>query len=336
MTKRKNQKQIVETPSDSEGETPSTKTKKTEMTAEEILEPHLQNPSATLAGKSLEEYVKYNGLLHRFNDKRSIPKYLPIFKFIQSQLEIGIEEIVNDDDNMAENNTELSDLKEDVKSMNKGLSSVQNELSKISKILTPKVSTQLPIKPNSYAQAVTSTPIPKENFNQNNQLKTIIIKATSNPDIVTPTIIDVKVKKIINESKTAAKIVNMKTTKASVIINSAENDNEKIETLIKKINEHSINNNSFKAYTPKKKDPTIVIKGVYMDNNITNIISQIQNNNSELENITDLENKIKFLFQMKKRNPKFMDLVFRVSPEIFQIINQKCSIISTLIFNTAK
>uniref|UniRef100_A0A834VEI6 Uncharacterized protein n=1 Tax=Sarcoptes scabiei TaxID=52283 RepID=A0A834VEI6_SARSC len=76
--------------------------------------------------------------------------------------EIGIEEIVNDDDNMAENNTELSDLKEDVKSMNKGLSSVQNELSKISKILTPKVSTQLPIKPNSYAQAVTSTPIPKE------------------------------------------------------------------------------------------------------------------------------------------------------------------------------
>ncbi|KAF7496250.1 hypothetical protein SSS_02404 [Sarcoptes scabiei] len=275
MTKRKNQKQIVETPSDSEGETPSTKTKKTEMTAEEILEPHLQNPSATLAGKSLEEYVKYNGLLHRFNDKR-----------------IGIEEIVNDDDNMAENNTELSDLKEDVKSMNKGLSSVQNELSKISKILTPKVSTQLPIKPNSYAQAVTSTPIPKENFNQNNQLKTIIIKATSNPDIITPTIIDVKVKKIINESKTAAKIVNMKTTKAS-------------------------------AYTPKKKDPTIVIKGVYMDNNITNIISQIQNNNSELENITDLENKIKFLFQMKKRNPKFMDLVFRVSPEIFQIINQK-------------
>ncbi|KAI7688717.1 hypothetical protein SSS_08999 [Sarcoptes scabiei] len=155
----------------------------------------------------------------------------------------------------------LSDLKEDVKSMNKGLSSVQNELSKISKILTPKVSTQLPIKPNSYAQAVTSTPIPKENFNQNNQLKTIIIKATSNPDIITPTIIDVKVKKIINESKTAAKIVNMKTTKASVIINSAENDNEKIETLIKKINEHSINNNSFKAYTPKKKDPTIVIKG---------------------------------------------------------------------------
>uniref|UniRef100_A0A834VFE8 Uncharacterized protein n=1 Tax=Sarcoptes scabiei TaxID=52283 RepID=A0A834VFE8_SARSC len=124
------------------------------------------------------------------------------------------EEIVNAEDNVAENNAELSDLKEDA-------------------------SAHSSIKPNSYAQAVTSTPIPKENFDQTNQLKTIIIKAPSNPDIVTPSMIYVNFEKNINESKTTAQILNMKTTKASVMINSAENDNARIESLIEKINDNN-------------------------------------------------------------------------------------------------
>ncbi|KAI7690511.1 hypothetical protein SSS_07628 [Sarcoptes scabiei] len=151
---------------------------------------------------------------------------------------------------------------------------MKNELSKISKAISPTASFKIQSHPATYAQAASLAPTAKNEAKLPSQTKTIVIRSTSDANPVNPTIMDNKVKKIISESKIKAKIVNIKTTKSSVIINSADENNENIENLIKSINNHSMNNNSFKAYTPRKLDPTIVIKGVSIDNNITTIISQ--------------------------------------------------------------
>ncbi|KAF7496383.1 hypothetical protein SSS_01074 [Sarcoptes scabiei] len=316
MTKRKN-KQTSELHSDSDGEVPNTKNKKMETSAESKLEPHLANPELTLAGLSLDEYMDLHDLLYQFGDKRSISKYLHVFEYISSQMKNRIAEIRLE----KQNSNKIETIESNLNKMNNNLESMNIEMHKMSKALTPRNVFQAPLKPISYAQATSSLPVMNQHQNQPNQLKTIILK--SNSDSTTPTIMDVKVKKIINETKTKAKIVNIKTTKSSVIINSAENDNKVIECLVNKINEHHFNSNSFKAYIPKKKDPTIVIKGVSIDNNVTTVVNQIKENNSEFENVDDINNKIKFLFKMKKKNPKFMDLVLRVSPDIYQIINQR-------------
>ncbi|KAF7496705.1 hypothetical protein SSS_04489 [Sarcoptes scabiei] len=190
--------------------------------------------------------------------------------------------------------------------------------SKQSKLLINKIH-----HPATYAQAASLAPTAKNEAKLPSQTKTIVIRSTSDANPVNPTIMDNKVKKIISDSKIKAKIVNIKTTKSSVIINSADENNENIENLIKSINNHSMNNNSFKAYTPRKLDPTIVIKGVSIDNNVTTIISQMIENNPQLANIENATNEIKFLFKRKNRNPRLMDLILRVSPRIFQTINQQ-------------
>ncbi|KAF7496112.1 hypothetical protein SSS_02836 [Sarcoptes scabiei] len=226
-----------------------------ETSAESKLEPHLANPELTLAGLSLDEYMDLHDLLYQFGDKRSISKYLHVFEYISSQMKNRIAEIRLE----KQNSNKIETIESNLNKMNNNLESMNIEMHKIHELTSGYESTS----------------------NQPNQLKTIILK--SNSDSTTPTIMDVKVKKIINETKTKAKIVNIKTTKSSVIINSAENDNKVIECLVNKINEHHFNSNSFKAYIPKKKDPTIVIKGVSIDNNVTTVVNQIKENNSEFE-----------------------------------------------------
>ncbi|KAF7496023.1 hypothetical protein SSS_09226 [Sarcoptes scabiei] len=324
MARRKSQNQAAaETHSESDSETPMAKAQKTEMSAEEVLEAHLKDPASTLSGRSLSEYVKLNGLLHKFSDKRSISKFLPVFKFIQTQIEIGLDQLLQEDDEDADSNNNLTDIKKNLKSIENGLSSMNIEMSKISKIFAPKISFQSPMKPNTYAQAVRSTPFQTENSSKTNQLKTIIVKSISESNQIPPAIIDSKVKKIINDSNIKAKIVNIKANKSSVVIKSADDDSKNIENLINKINSHSINGNTFKAYSPKKLDPTVVIKGVSIDNDITTIVSQITKNNSEFDKIVNINDKIKFIFKMKNRNPRLMDVVLRVAPEVFQIISQQ-------------
>ncbi|KPM10759.1 hypothetical protein QR98_0093210 [Sarcoptes scabiei] len=92
-----------------------------------------------------------------------------------------------------------------------------------------------------------------------------------------------------------------------------------MQSLIDIINKNPNFQNKFKAYTPKKTDPTIVLKGVSLDNDITTIVKQITSKNIEL---TGLDSDIKFLFKTKKAQAQqSMDLVFRVSPKVFQIIH---------------
>ncbi|KAF7496043.1 hypothetical protein SSS_00311 [Sarcoptes scabiei] len=136
---------------------------KTEMSAEEVLEAHLKDPASTLSGRSLSEYVKLN-----------------VFKFIQTQIEIGLDQLLQEDDEDTDSNNNLTDIKKNLKSIENGLSSMNIEMSKISKIFAPKISFQSPMKPNTYAQAVRSTPFQTENSSKTNQLKTIIVNQSRN------------------------------------------------------------------------------------------------------------------------------------------------------------
>ncbi|KAF7496245.1 hypothetical protein SSS_02411 [Sarcoptes scabiei] len=118
MARRKSQNQAAaETHSESDSETPMVKAQKTEMSAEEVLEAHLKDPASTLSGRSLSEYVKLNGLLHKFSDKRSISKFLPVFKFIQTQIEIGLDQLLQEDDEDTDSNNNLTDIKKNLKSI---------------------------------------------------------------------------------------------------------------------------------------------------------------------------------------------------------------------------
>ncbi|KAF7488701.1 hypothetical protein SSS_07470 [Sarcoptes scabiei] len=320
MTRTKN-KRSASLPSDSDNEFPKSKSKKTESYAEELLEPYLDDPEDSLSGLSLNEYLDINDLLFRFKDKKLIPRYLPVFEFASKQSKLLINKIQSA--NSEEKSCELSNIESNLNKLGGNIDVMKNELSKISKAISPTASFKIQSHPATYAQAASLAPTAKNEAKLPSQTKTIVIRSTSDANPVNPTIMDNKVKKIISESKIKAKIVNIKTTKSSVIINSADENNENIENLIKSINNHSMNNNSFKAYTPRKLDPTIVIKGVSIDNNITTIISQMIENNPQLANIENATNEIKFLFKRKNRNPRLMDLILRVSPRIFQTINQQ-------------
>uniref|UniRef100_A0A834RC11 Uncharacterized protein n=1 Tax=Sarcoptes scabiei TaxID=52283 RepID=A0A834RC11_SARSC len=316
MARRRNEAKILISSSENVEENITTRSKKLELSAEKILEPHFEDPSKTLSGLSLEKYLDFNDLLYQFSDKKNIPKYLHIFQFIATQIKNGVGKLTEENKQGVRINAKLDGLQQNFKSMS-------TEITKISKNTVPRFSIQASTKPSTFAEAARSIPNNNEP-SQTDQTKTIIIKPTSKSSQISGVIMDTKVKKIINESKIKAKIINIKTNKSSVVIKSADENNENIENLVKKINNDSkFNNKTFQAYIPKKRDPTIVLKGVFIDNNITELVSQIIDNNVELQNIENVTEKIKFLFKMNTRNPRLMDLVLRVDPEIFKIITSQ-------------
>ncbi|KAF7489737.1 hypothetical protein SSS_00180 [Sarcoptes scabiei] len=297
MARRRNEAKILISSSENVEENITTRSKKLELSAEKILEPHFEDPSKTLSGLSLEKYLDFNDLLYQFSDKKNIPKYLHIFQFIATQIKNGVGKLTEENKQGVRINAKLDGLQQNFKSMS-------TEITKISKNTVPRFSIQASTKPSTFAEAARSIPNNNEP-SQTDQTKTIIIKPTSKSSQIT-------------------KIINIKTNKSSVVIKSADENNENIENLVKKINNDSkFNNKTFQAYIPKKRDPTIVLKGVFIDNNITELVSQIIDNNVELQNIENVTEKIKFLFKMNTRNPRLMDLVLRVDPEIFKIITSQ-------------
>ena len=173
-----------------------------------------------------------------------------------------------------------------------------------------------PSKP-SYA-SILQNPSQTTPTNKKNQEDTIIINSSNN---TSTTIIESQIKSLIKSSPNKYKINHIKSTNKTVIIKTPKNT---INTnkLIKEINNNPKTNHLFNAYTPKAKDPTIVIKNVSTDTEIDSIINQICDHNEEL---TGLQNEIKFIFKINQDKPKTMNLAFRVSPKIFHIISNQLS-----------
>ncbi|KAF7490824.1 hypothetical protein SSS_01691 [Sarcoptes scabiei] len=217
-----------------------------------------------------------------------------------------------------QNSSELEKIFTELGKINQNISNLQLQVDKINqKIDTPTAPS--PIITKSYSQAL-QTQRPIQTYKHNTQEQKTIIVKSSTPNQIQPKILETQVKQIISQTKSNAKITKITTNKSAVVINSVETDQENFERLLKNLNDHPSNSNQFKAFTPKKLDPTITLKDVSIDNNISTIVTQLTNNNPELLN---KENGIKFLFKMKHYNPRYMNLVFRVSPEIYQIINDK-------------
>ncbi|KAF7489631.1 hypothetical protein SSS_08795 [Sarcoptes scabiei] len=281
----------------------------------------------TLTNETLEQYVIEPNLLRdltvsqnfdlldlysEIEDCELKQRYLDLSKTITNNLRKMTSPIQN------QNSSELEKIFAELGKINNNIANLQQQVDKINHKIDTPTTIHAPIN-RSYAQALqTKTPV-QAHKHANQEQKTIIVKS-STPNQIQPKIIETKVKEIITQTKTNAKITKITTKKTAVIIQSAENNQENFEKLLKNLNEHPSNSNQFKAFTPKKLDPTIVLKDVSIDNNITTIVSQLTTNNIELQN---QENGIKFLFKMKHYNPRFMNLVFRVSPEIYQIITDK-------------
>ncbi|KPM05191.1 hypothetical protein QR98_0036500 [Sarcoptes scabiei] len=307
MTRRKTKTRATTHPSECEDENccPSPNMRITDNQTIDKLESYLEDPTL-LIGLTIEEYLELNDILFDLDDEPR-KKFKVLFKYVSKYLKTEVKTL--------KTNNKLDKISEAITVVKDNMNSMSSEINKISQQVDSSRPPQT-IPQLSYSQALASRPIASPS---SDQLKTIIIKS-SNPDSVPPKVVESKVKSIINESNIKAKIVRISTNKSSVVIKSAEQKSENLSLLVQKINQHSSNRNSFKAFIPNKMDPTIIMKGVSIDNNLTTIINQITENNPLLENIN---NEIKFLFRIKTRNPNQMDIVFRVSPRVFDIISKK-------------
>ncbi|KAF7495295.1 hypothetical protein SSS_01016 [Sarcoptes scabiei] len=254
--------------------------------------------------------------------EKNIPKYLHIFQYIASQIKNGVGKLTEENKQGVRINAKLDGLKQNFKSMS-------TEITKISKNTVPRFSIQASTKPTTFAEAARSITNSNES-SQIDQTKTIIIKPISNSSQISRVIMDTKVKKIINESKIKAKIINIKTNKSSVVIESVDESNENIENLCQKKSTtiRNLTTKLFKLKSKKKKrDQTIVLKGVVIDNNITKLVSKIIDNNestihgpSTPSRSGDIQNKTS---QMK--NHIFIDFqMYRVEYKAFVKQCQRC------------
>ncbi|KAF7496039.1 hypothetical protein SSS_00314 [Sarcoptes scabiei] len=191
MTRTKN-KRSASLPSDSDNEFPKSKSKKTESCAEELLEPYLDDPEDSLSGLSLNEYLDINDLLFRFKDKKLIPRYLPVFEFASKQSKLLINKIQSA--NSEEKSCELSNIESNLNKLGGNIDVMKNELSKISKAISPTASFKIQSHPATYAQAASLAPTAKNEAKLPSQTKTIVIRSTSDANPVNPTIMDNKEK----------------------------------------------------------------------------------------------------------------------------------------------
>lgn len=275
---------------------------------EDMLQQYHSNPG-DLANLTVGQCIDLLVFASKIEDRKLTQKYSSLLESISANLRKMTEPIQN------QNAQNLGKIFSELTNINNNIVNLKQEVEKINSRINTTTITQTATSNKTYAQII-QTQAPRQ---KTQDYKTIIIKSTI-PNQVQPKIIESKIKKIISDTKSNAKITKITTNKSAVVIHSVENNQENFDKLIKNLNEHSSNGNQFKAFTPKKLDPTIVIKNVSIDNNITTIIPQLINNNPQLQN---QDKNIKFLFKMKSFNPKNMNLVFRVSPETFRIINDQ-------------
>lgn len=167
----------------------------------------------------------------------------------------------------------------------------------------------------SFAQVV-KMPSPQTQPAQTKEPEnTIIIKPKNNTN---PTIIQAKIKTLLKNSSNKHKINNIYNTKNVVVIKTPNTPND---MLIDEINNTADTNTHCTAYTPKPLEPTIVIKNIPTDTDLSTIITEITNMNQELQG---LDKEFKLMFQLKNHTQtnisKSTSIAFRVSPKVYNII----------------
>ncbi|KAF7487638.1 hypothetical protein SSS_02905 [Sarcoptes scabiei] len=152
------------------------------------------------------------------------------------------------------NKSDTQSVKADLKVMQEGLIKMDDKINDISN--------KLELPPTAEAQTYA---------NANEQLNTIIVKQSKTQQVPIK-IIESEIKKSIINSKLNIKINSIIPKKTAVIIKTRENI-QKVQSLIEIINKNTTYQNKFKAYMPKKSDPTVVLKNVSSDNDITTILT---------------------------------------------------------------
>lgn len=278
-------KRPVQSPShsDSDGEPPIIKTPRNTSLADDTLEKLHEDPSP-IATYNIKECCDLLKCFNKTNDKRTVTKYLDLLDSISNTLLTIAHHQENNDQNIKKI---LEEIKQD-----------------INKNPTPTYSRIVQMEPRHI-----TTPAIKQNEN------TIIVKPKEN---IAPQLIENKIKNIIKKSNTKTKINTIFSKKSVVVIKTPVNDTN-CEQLISQINSNEDTKDECQAFIPKKRDPTILIKNVTADTDLLTISQQITEHNPELEGLKD---QIKFLFKLKygDHTAKHMNIVFRVSPQVYHIM----------------
>lgn len=282
MAKQKKRAQ-PEPCSGSDNELPITKTPRSTTEAAEILEDLHENPTQ-IASFNIKQCCDILKCFNKTGDKRLTLKYLDLLDTISNTL-LTIGQSYEQNDNNIKNI--LEEIKQDIR--NKP---------------TPSYSQILQREPQNATLPTTRR-----------DEKTIIVKPNDN---IPPQIIENKIKNIIKNSTTKTKVNTIFSKKRCVIIKTPNNDTD-CEQLLNQINTNAETKNACQAYEPKKRDPTILIKNVTSDTDLLTITQQMVEHNPELEGLKD---QMKFLFKLKHgdHTAKHMNIVFRVSPQVYHIM----------------
>lgn len=186
----------------------------------------------------------------------------------------------------------------------------------------------------SFASIVKSSPTPTTTKPLNLTPEDTIIVKPNNPGSVN--VMENHIKEIIKSSTTNFKVDKVINNKNVVIIKTKKSP--ATAELINQINSDNNVSSLGSAYTPKPRDPTIVLRGIPIDTDLLNIVSTITRKN---EALNGLDKEIIYLFTIKhgarprhdhnqqsqqsqhSQRPGASDLVFRVTPKVYQIIKEQ-------------
>jgi len=169
-------------------------------------------------------------------------------------------------------------------------------------------------KTPSYSDILKKAPIPVPTKQINEQ--TIIIKAISPINSTEVQCEAYDHIKTMQNSSNKFKINKIIKTKTGMLIKTPMNEN--IDQLIEEFKANDKINHTSYIYKSKMLDPTIVLKKVNKLTDPTSINKIICSMNNQLENCED---DIKVLFPIKSQS-SCQDIVLRVSPKVYQIINK--------------
>lgn len=282
----KRDKSSTRTQSDSDQDPQPSKAPRSDSS--DKLERLLSDPSI-ITDYNIEKCCDVLDLFKNISDKRTINRYLDLINIASST----IRTIATKLQNIENMHDMLKEIKEDINCKN-------NQP-------IPSFAQIVKREPHSISQ-----PISKQ------EEKTIIVKPNNE---TSPHLIENKIKAILKKSNKKIKINKIYSKQKCVIIKTP-NDEQISDDLINQINSHDNTKNECTAYSPKMRDPTILLKNVSCDIDLLNLTQQIVDCNEEL---ADSKEEMKFLFKMKygDHTAKHMSVVLRVSPKVHHIITNQ-------------
>lgn len=146
--------------------------------------------------------------------------------------------------------------------------------------------------------------------------ETVIVKPAEGKSIKE---VEKQVRDTINKSGSNYKINFMKNTSRVLVIKTPKGKTD-VNKLISELNNNNNISSQAKAYKPTARDPTILIKNLPADTDITTLAKTIATKNEEL---AGCEEEIKALFKVRSRykyGAGFVNIAARVSPKVHRIL----------------